>query len=134
MEELKEFEDLVNLGAVTRTVKVGGYEIELKTLSSFEYSKMTERIRDDFPTHSKRLEAMQREIIAAAIYTINGKRLSLEAKQTILSTSQLGLANMLYTEYSSMVDEQSKMLESAKKDSSRTKTPSIASERAPGLK
>ena len=134
MEELKEFEDLVSLGAIARTVTVGGYEIRLKTLSSFEYSKMTERIREDFPTHSKRLEAMQREIIAAAIDTINGKKLSLEAKQTILSTSQLGLANMLYVEYSSMVEEQSKVLETAKKDSSRTKTPSIASERVPDLK
>lgn len=120
--ELKEFDDLINLGQVRRTVKLADHEIVMHTLSSLEYSKMTERLSDDLPNQSKRFEVLQREVLCAAVDSIDGKKLSYEEKTRLFSMTQLGFSNMLYAEYSSMVDEQARLLDEAKKNSSLAPT------------
>lgn len=116
--ELKEFDDLINLGRVQRTVKVGKHEISLCTLNSVEYAEAMARTSGTGgPLDSDRLESMQREMVIASIRAIDGKELSLKDKSELISKGQLALSNMLYSEYMGMVDEQGKVLEDAKKNS-----------------
>lgn len=120
--ELNEFDDLVNLGKVTRKVRLLGHEIVMETLDSGCYSQAMAQIPDNV-SDSRRLEAMQREMIGAAIKTIDGKPVSVEMKKKLMANSQLGLSNILYSEYISMVEEQGKILEDAKKNSSQALKP-----------
>jgi len=116
MADLKEFDDLVNLGLVKRAVKLGGHVINMTTLTSLDYNQAMSRI----PTEggeSKKLEAMQREIIAAAIQDIDGKEMDHDKKVQLLGIGQLGLSNVLYGHYVEMVGEQAEILEGAKKNS-----------------
>lgn len=134
MKELEGFDDLINLGAVSKDITLAGHKIRLHTLNSYEYSKVTERIPDDMPTSSSRLEAMQREVLCAAIDSIDDKKLSAEAKRLLLSTGQLGLANLLYQQYAEMIDEQQVLLDDAKKNGSQTKSSQETSQKAPDSK
>jgi hypothetical protein len=121
MTDLKDFDGLLHLGRVARTVKVGGFEIKMHTLNAGEYTKMMERVGDD-QSSAKRLESIQREVISSSIDTINGQTLSADDKSKLVGMMQVGLSNMLYEEYSSMAEEQSKVIEDAKKNSAQTKT------------
>ena len=132
--EINEFDDLMNLGKVTRTIKLlGKFEIELVTLGSGEYSNAMSRVPDGLPD-SKRMECVQREMMAEAIKSINGKSVEYEKRIKILTGGQLGLSNLLYGEYLMMVDEQTKIIEGAKKNSSEPMTTSTASQKAPPSK
>jgi hypothetical protein len=129
--DLKDFDDLINLGRVTRTVKLMSRNIVLGTLNSGEYADAMSRVpQNGTALDSDRLEGMQREIVAAAIRTIDGKELSQEDKISLVSRGQLALSNLLYTEYISMVDEQGRIIEDAKKNSSRETPPSTNSQAA----
>ena len=115
--DLKEFDDLINLGRVTRSLKLGSHEIVMGTLDSKEYAAAMTRIPAGASDGDK-FEMLQREIVAAAIKTIDGKTLPQQDKVGIVTASQLGLSNMLYVEYLSLVEEQNLALEQAKKNSS----------------
>ena len=114
--ELQEFDDLINLGKVTRKVKILNHEIVLETVSSGDYAQAMANVPDNMP-ESKRYESIQREMVGAAIRTIDGKTISQEGKQRLMTSSQLGLSNILYGEYLKMVDEQARLLDDAKKNS-----------------
>jgi hypothetical protein len=132
--DLKDFDDLVNLGRVQHSVKLLNREIVLCTLNSTEYADAMTRVpQGGSALDSDRLEAMQREIVAAAIRTIDGKELSQSDKITLVSKGQLALSNLLYSEYVSMIDEQGKILEDARKNSSRETQPSKSSQAVPAL-
>ena len=117
--EIKDFDDLIKMGQVRRVVKLGAHEIAMHTLSSDEYSGLSAAIGDD-PSKVK-FEELQRSVLAVAIDTIDGKVPSKDEKIRLLGLSQLGLANMLYSEYTDMIIEQDKMLDDAKKNSSQVK-------------
>lgn len=121
--ELKEFDDLINLGRVTRAVKLLSHEIILGTLNSKEYALAMSRVSASGQTDGDRLESTQREVVIAAIRTIDGKELSYQDKHNIVSAGQLALSNLLYIEYISLVGEQSKVIDDAKKNSSAVLTP-----------
>ena len=130
--DLKEFDDLINLGRVKHTVKLMNREIVLETLNSTDYADAMFRVpQSGSVLDSDRLEAIQREIVAAAIKSIDGKELSKEVKAALVSSGQLGLSNLLYSEYVSMIEEQGQILEDAKKNSSRETAPSTSSQVAP---
>lgn len=120
--EIKNFDDLISLGQVRRTVKLAGHEITMHTLSTLEYGKMTERLSDDLPNQSKRFEVLQREVLCAAVDSIDGLKPSYEEKVRLFGMLQLGFSNMLYSEYSSMVDEQGSLLDEVKKNTSPVTT------------
>lgn len=121
--ELKEFDDLINLGRVTKAVKLLSHEIILGTLNSKEYALAMSRVSASGQTDGDRLESTQREVVIAAIRTIDGKELSYQDKHNIVSAGQLALSNLLYIEYISLVGEQSKVIDDAKKNSSAVLTP-----------
>jgi len=131
--DLKEFDDLINLGRVKRTVKVVGHVINLATLTSLDYNKAMSRVPSE-GNDSKRMEAMQREIVAMAIQDIDGKDLDQDKKLAILGLSQLGLSNLLYGQYAEMVDEQNSVIEEAKKNSLVAQAALTGSGKAPGSK
>ena len=133
METLESFDDLVNLGKVTRKVKLMDHEIALETLNSKDYSQAMALVPDN-ATDAKKFETIQREMISAAIKSIDGKIVSAEIKQKLMSNSQLGLSNILYGLYLAMVEEQGKLLDGAKKNSSPAQMPSMASQKAPDSK
>lgn len=114
--DLKEFDDLINLGRVTRKVKLGQREIELATLNSSEYASAMSRVPSEASSADK-FEVIQREIVAASIVSIDGKLMAPSDKAKLVGAAQLGLSNVLYTEYMKMVEEQNKTLEDAKKNS-----------------
>ncbi len=117
--EIKEFDDLINMGHLRKSVKLGAHEFVLKTLSSGEYVAMTRQFPDNSPmTQAEKFEAMQRATLAHAIESVDGKKLSVEEKERLLSLLQLAVSNMLYNEYMDLVADQTKTLEDAKKNSS----------------
>ena len=116
--ELKEFDDLINIGRVTRKVKLGSHEILLSTVSSGDFATAMSKVTGNSLMDSDRLESMQREIVAVAIRSIDGKELSYEDKAKLVAAGQLAFSNFIYTEYLSMVEEQNKILDDAKKNSS----------------
>jgi hypothetical protein len=116
--DLKDFNDLADVGRITRTIRVGNHDIVMHTLNSNEYSAMAGNLKDDDAIGmTKRLEALQREIVAHAIESIDGKKLSAEDSVALVGMMQIGLSNMLYEEYGKMVEEQNKVLEDSKKNS-----------------
>jgi hypothetical protein len=116
--DMKDFNDLFEIGRVTKTIKIAGHEIVMHTLNSNEYSAMAGALKeDDGVGLSKRLEALQREIVANAIETVDGKKLNSEEKSALVGMMQIGLSNMLYDEYGKMIEEQNKVLEDSKKNS-----------------
>jgi len=119
---LKDFDDLLTIGQVKRTVKVGKHLIMLSTVTSEDYNKAMDGVPDDAPS-SKKMEIVQRELVATAIREIDGESLSHEEKVRILSMGQLALSNLLYNEYIELVEEQGKLLEDAKKNSSPEQMP-----------
>lgn len=120
MGEIKDFNDLADIGKIRKTVKIGNHEIVLHTLASDEYSRMAERLGDDSSTTAKRMESLQREILAAAIESIDGKALSHDERSKLMGVVQVGFSNMLYEEYGAMIQEQAHILDDAKKNSAQT--------------
>ena len=117
--ELNKFDDLMNLGQIKRKIKLGSHEVSLHTLGSLEYSKVLDRVGPGAIVDGKKLELLQRSILVQALDTVDGERVTEKEKEHILGGGQLGLSNLLYSEYLSMVDEQNKVLEDAKKNSSQ---------------
>lgn len=117
--EIKEFEDLVNLGQIRRSLKFGNHDVVMHTLAGDEYKNLSQRIGD--PDDKVKFEALQRQIVASSIESLDGKSFTHEEKLTLIGKLQLGLSNTLYTVYLEMVAEQEKLLEDAKKKSSTTK-------------
>jgi hypothetical protein len=131
--DLTQFDDLISFARVSRKVTVAGHEISLVTLNSGAYNEAAGRIPTDLPDQV-RMERVQREMVAAAISTIDGKSLDQETKVAILTKGQLGLSNFLYDQYIDMIGEQGKTLEDAKKNSSAALSGTSASPKAPALK
>jgi hypothetical protein len=121
--EINEFDDLINLGRMTRSVKLAKHEIVLGTLNSKEYASAMSRVLAAGRAEGDKMESTQREVVIAAIRNIDGKELSYQDKYAIVSSGQLALSNLLYIEYISLVEEQSKILDDAKKNSSPALTP-----------
>lgn len=125
-ELVKEFGDLLTMCGVTKVVKFGTHEIVLKTLTYDEQSNIMEAmssVADGKDT--KRMDIVQKELLAASIETIDGKTLTKEQKLFILGNGQAALCNMLFNEYEALIGEQNKTLEDVKKNSSMVvlKTP-----------
>lgn len=114
--EIANFDDLINFGKVIRKLTVAGHEIVLTTLNSGAYNEAAGRIPEDLLS-SVRMERIQREMVAAAISTIDGKPMDHESKVKILTMGQLGLSNYLYEQYIQMIEEQGAALADAKKNS-----------------
>lgn len=119
MKALEGFDDLLALGKVSHPVKIGSHEVRLHTLNSLEYGKMT-RSAGDAPesTTAERFEILQRWTLSYAIESIDGKAVTPEQANEILSGAQLAVSNSLYDAYVVMVSEQNKLLDDAKKNSS----------------
>ena len=117
--ELAEFEGLMGLGQVRKVVELPGWKIELHTLSSLEYNEMNGRLPADSASlpDGQRFELIQREILTSAVDKINDKAVSFETKKAIFSGAQLALCNLLYGEYSNMLDGQNAQLQIVKKNS-----------------
>jgi hypothetical protein len=124
--DLKNFNDLAEIGSVRKTVKLGSHSVVLHTLNSQEYSAMAEKIGDEVAGTAKRFESLQREMIIAAIESIDGEKPSYADKASLLGMMQIGLSNMLYEEYGSIVEEQSKIIEESKKNSAPAMTGSAS--------
>lgn len=117
--DIKEFDDLIHVGHLKKSVKLGSHEFVLKTLSSGEYVAMTKQFPDNSPmTQAEKFEAIQRATLAHSIESVDGKKPTVEEKERLLSLMQLALSNMLYNEYMDLVAEQGKLLDDAKKNSS----------------
>jgi len=118
--EIKEFDDLINLGQIKRTVVLSGRKIDMHTLSSGEYAQMSHHVKSDpGTTQEQKFESLQRWTLAYSMDAIDSKPMSLDDKEKLLSLGQLALSNLLYTEYLGMVDEQDKLIQDAKKNSSQ---------------
>lgn len=117
--DVPSFDDLIDLGALKHVVELAGHKIILHTLNQKEYGQMTARMRDDYPNESKRMEVLQKEILAESIEEIDGARLSIEQKRALLDAAQLGLSNLLFIEYSNLLDKQAEILRGSQKNSSR---------------
>jgi len=129
---ISDFDDLINLGQVRHVFPVGKHEVIMKTLTSLEYGKAMSRVPSEGTagiTDINRLEIMQREVVASALESIDGQKLSHEDKVALLGAGQLGFANLLYSEYLNMVEEQTGIIDEAKKKSSTDQTPSTESQK-----
>jgi hypothetical protein len=115
--DLKEFDDLATLGQVTKTVKLGAHEFKMHTLNSREYGQMTARLSED-KNQAARFEELQRWTLAYAIGSVDDKKVRPEQVELLLQTGQLALSNALYNEYVTMMNEQEKLLQEVKKNSS----------------
>ena len=119
MKALEGFDDLLAFGRVSQAVKIGTHEFKLHTLNSQEYGRMTHAAGEDpKATTAERFEVLQRWTLAYAIESIDGKPVTPEQANELLSGAQLAISNALYDSYASMVSEQNKLLEDAKKNSS----------------
>jgi len=117
--DIKEFDDLIHMGHLSKTVKLGAHEFVLKTLSSGEYVALTKKIPDGPAiTQAERFEALQRLTLAHSIESVDGKSPTVEEKDRLLSLLQLAVSNVLYDAYMDLVAEQNRQLEDAKKNSS----------------
>lgn len=119
--ELKGFEDLVNLGRITRTVKVLNHDVLMGTLNSKEYAAAMARVSTG-NNEGDKMESLQRELVVASIRNIDGIELSYQDKSAIVAASQLAFSNLLYLEYVALLEEQAKVLDDAKKNSSAVLT------------
>ena len=124
MDIIKEFDDLINVGHLTKTVKLGEHSFVLQTLSSAEYVSLMKKIPSKETTQGEGFEALQRITLAHAIMSIDDRPLTYEEKDRLLSLLQLGVSNALYDSYTALVDEQNKLIEESKKNSSQGATTS----------
>lgn len=107
-EILKEFEDLITMGAVTKEVKIGNHIVVLSTLDYDSYSNVLIKSEDS---------KSDLNILASAIVSIGGKKLSYDDKKTLLNLMQLGTIGLLSREYEKLVKEQNDKYEDVKKNS-----------------
>ena len=128
--EISDFNDLINLGRITKAVEVNSHKIVLGTLNAEEYSAAMARIPEELQG-AARMERIQREVIATAIQSIDSRVLDVDTRVKILSMGQLALSNLLYTEYVEMIGDQDKILEEAKKNSSQAQKVSPSSPKVP---
>ena len=112
-ETIKEFDDLINIGSLSKDIKIGKHVVTIRTLSYDEYSDMVKGVSKDTTT----LEA-QTLVIARAINKIDGKDIGMELKMKLLKSLQVGLIGVLTSEYEALVEEQSNVYEEVKKNSS----------------
>lgn len=125
--DIKDFDDLILMGQLTKTVKLGAHEFTLKTLSSAEYVSLTKKFPDNSPmTQAEKFEAIQRLTLVHAIVSIDGKTPSSEEKERLISLLQLAVSNILYEEYMDLVADQAKTLEDVKKNSSQKAEPLLS--------
>jgi hypothetical protein len=110
---LKDFDDLLNMGACTRSVTVGKHEIQMRTL---KYEDIVSVAGDGAESAS----ASHIKILSMSIQTIDGKPLSMEDKMTLLKSAQIGLVNVLMAEYEKLIAEHDKMYDDVKKNTSST--------------
>lgn len=117
IELVKEFGDLINIGGVTKVVTMGNHKIKLRTLTYDEQTGVLEGIPADLKD-SKRLDTIQKELLAAAIEDIDGKKLAKDELRYLLGNGQAAFCNSLFGEYEILLGEQAKSLEDVKKNSS----------------
>ena len=115
-EPLKNYNDLLDIGRITRDLTLSGHTIKLRTLSFDEQSALSDNIPPDVKDF-KRLDLLQKELVAAAMESIDGDKLAREDKVSMLGNG-VALCNFLYSEYEEMLKEQVKTVEDVKKNSS----------------
>jgi hypothetical protein len=116
-EPTVEFDDLINMGAMSREVKIGAHTITLKTLNYNTFTDMVTGVEK-----GKSAMDMQVFVLANSISKIDGKDVSMEAKERLLKSAQMGLVNLLTSEYEKMLEEQGKLYDEVKKNTSQTLT------------
>ena len=114
-EKVKNFDDLINIAAVSKTITVAGHDIKLKSLGYDEQSGMMDVIPDNIK-ESKKYDMLQKEILANAIVSIDGVVLTHENKVDLLSRAQTGFVNLMFAEYELLIGDQNKILEDVKKN------------------
>lgn len=122
MEKIKNFDDLKTMGCVTRTFKLGSYEIKMRSLGYEEQSQLVANVPDGVK-ESRKFDLIQKELLAASIETINGEALSSEEKADLLGSLQTALVNLLFAQYEQLLAEQTQLIDEVKKNiSSLAKT------------
>ena len=116
-ELITEFDDLVNIGSIRRNIKVGTHEITMHTLNYETYAGMVAGI-----DQGKNAMDTQVYVLSNSIEKIDGKDVSMETKMRLLKSAQMGLVNLLTSEYEKMLEEQGKLYDDVKKNTSPTLT------------
>lgn len=112
---VNEFGDLLGIYGVIRDVKVGSHVIRMRSLTYDEQSIVLGSVPADA---KNKLDVIQKELLVAAIETIDDKKIDSEQKRFLLGNGQAALCNLLFNEYEALMGEQSKLLEDVKKNSS----------------
>ena len=121
-ELVKDFSDLLDIGHVTKSITVGKHCIKLRTLSYDEQSGLIDAIPPEVKDF-KRIDLLQKEMLATAIEDIDGVKLTKEQKKALLGNGQAAFCNFIFSEYEELVKEQTENIEDVKKNSSQlTKT------------
>lgn len=119
-EVITEFDDLIDVGVLHRNITIGKHVVTMKTLSYEKYTEMVTGV-------DKGANAMDTQVfvLANSIEKIDGKDVSMETKTRLLKSAQIGLVNLLTSEYEKMLEEQGKLYDDVKKNTSPslTKTP-----------
>ena len=116
-ELLNEFGDLLEALGVSKVVKIGKHEIRLRTLGYDEQSKILKAIPTDLKEVEK-LDVLQKELLSAAIESIDNKKLPKQDIMYLLGIGQAALCNLLYNEYESLLGDQNQLTEEVKTNSS----------------
>lgn len=114
-EAVNEFDDLIALGALHHDVKVGNHTITMQTLSYDTYSNMVAGI-----DQGKSAMDTQLFVLSNSIEKIDGKDVSMETKMRLLKSAQIGLVNLLTSEYEKLLEEQGKLYDEVKKNTSQS--------------
>jgi hypothetical protein len=109
------FDDLKTMGCVTKTLKIGAHEITMRSLGYEEQSQIVANIPDGIKD-ARKYDLIQKEMLAAAIESIDGTTLPLEEKVKLLGESQTALVNLLFAQYEQLLTAQTEIIEDVKKN------------------
>jgi len=107
-------DEILKVGALTKKVNIGNFEVELKTLTNKDMTEILEAL-------STKEESMQNvhlfrnEVLKRSIVSINGKQLTQEEKQHLLDNLQYSVIVFLYNKYEELDKEQAQLIEEFKK-------------------
>jgi hypothetical protein len=118
---MNQFEDLINMGRLSKDITIGKHVIKITTMDSETQSSVIGKVSQDLPDAQK-VDIAQRAMIANSIEAIDGKLMSFEDKMALVNKFQPALINILFSEYESLLVEQNGIFEEVKKNISQAKT------------
>ena len=107
---------LTQLGRLEKEVEIGGFKIKLHTLSVAGQHNALVGIPDDLKDDAARLLKLQQEVLVQATDTINGESVDKKDLRATYAELQPKILGRLFTEYSELMKEQDKVLETLKKN------------------